>query len=96
MATHLSDEDKVRVAEQLVKFYDNGNQAELDPVFELFDRNHDHFIDKEELQVVMGDITGIPLNENEIADMFREADTDANGKIDKAEFIRVMGLHKSG
>ena len=70
------------------KYYDSkdlGPEAEserLDNAFNVFDKNGDGSINREELRLVLTNI-GDTLTNAEVDSMFKEADKNKNGKIDR-------------
>ena len=66
----------------------NNNEASLQDVqqvFEIFDKDKNGFIDIFEMKEVMN-VLGYDLNEEEIKDMFDEADFNKDGKVSFEEF----------
>ena len=59
---------------------------EIKQTFELFDRNGDKSIDREELGEVFRSL-GQHYTEQEIIEMIREIDTDKNDSVDFNEFL---------
>ena len=57
--------------------------------FTLIDKNKDGAIAPEELKSVM-DAIGQPVTEEEVQKMINDADLDSNGKVDLAEFAKMM------
>merc|ERR1712079_938818 len=62
--------------------------------FKVFDRDGDGLISEEELRLTMTNL-GEALTEAEVRHMIAEADMDGDGKINFAEFSRLMA-HNSG
>merc|ERR1711872_1126398 len=62
--------------------------------FKVFDRDGDGLISEEELRLTMNNL-GEALTEAEVRHMIAEADLDGDGKINLAEFSRLMA-HNSG
>ena len=62
---------------------------ELKACFEKFDKNGDGQISEEELKELMNEI-GEKLNEKEIKDMMKDADTNKDGFIDFEEFKQLI------
>ena len=70
-----------------VKEYDN--TEEVLNAFKVFDKENNGLIAVTELKHIMMTL-GDQLNEEEVDDMLREADNDADGYINYEEFIRTM------
>jgi Ca2+-binding EF-hand superfamily protein len=96
MATGLTAEQKTKLVELMTAFYESGSEDKLNEVFDIFDIDHNKKIDAVELKIVMAEITGAPVTEEQVQDMINEADTDKDGTINLQEFINVMKLHRSG
>ena len=62
--------------------------ADVREMFIKLDVNHDGFLSLEELEAGMQDIAAIfHLDEPDVRDMLRSADTNGDGRIDYTEFI---------
>lgn len=96
MATGLSAEQKARLVELMTSFYETGAEDKLNEVFNIFDIDHNKKIDAAELKIVMAEITGAPVTEEQVQDMINEADVNKDGTIDLQEFVNVMKLHRTG
>lgn len=55
-------------------------EEELREAFQVFDKDGNGYISKEELHQVMNNL-GEKLTDEEIADMIREADVDGDGQV---------------
>lgn len=62
---------------------------EILEIFELYDRNGDGLLSKEELSMVLKQ-GGFPMSENEINIFFQAADLDEDGQINFYEFSKIM------
>ena len=58
---------------------------DIQQVFEIFDKDKNGFIDIFEMKEVMS-VLGYDLNEDEIKDVFNEADFNKDGKVSFEEF----------
>merc|ERR1712137_236567 len=70
---------------------DSQPEDELRNAFDVFDADGNGFIDRDELKVVMTQLIGKGLTDEELDAMMKEADTDKNGQIDFEEFKAMMG-----
>eukprot|EP00826_Nyctotherus_ovalis_P057986 TRINITY_DN7946_c0_g2_i1.p1 TRINITY_DN7946_c0_g2~~TRINITY_DN7946_c0_g2_i1.p1 ORF type:complete len:151 (-),score=47.95 TRINITY_DN7946_c0_g2_i1:164-616(-) len=61
----------------------------FEEVFKLFDKNGDGTITAKELKEAM-DTFGENLNDREVDEIFYEMDLDRDGKINYADFMRMM------
>ncbi|KAI8072601.1 calmodulin [Gongronella butleri] len=68
---------------------DQDQITELREAFDLFDRDHNGYIDTKELGAVMKSLQMNP-SEAELQDMINEADADGNGTMDFNEFLTLM------
>merc|ERR1711988_1807694 len=64
-------------------------EAELTEAFKTFDKDESGFIDAKELGSVMASL-GEKMTDEEVAEMIKEADLDADGVISFAEFKQMM------
>ena len=64
-------------------------EEELKARFQMFDRDGNGLIDRDELKTVMQEL-GEKLSEEDIDEMIEEADTNNDGFIDYEEFARYM------
>ncbi|XP_022081065.1 calmodulin-like [Acanthaster planci] len=64
-------------------------EQKIRDAFNVFDKNGDGYISAEELNEVMLNL-GEKLTEAEINAMIQEVDTDADGKVNYNEFIKVL------
>merc|ERR1711871_337144 len=67
----------------------NKTQEEMENAFLPFDADGSGFIDREELVNVLTTM-GDPVDEETINGMIAEADLDGDGKINYAEFTKIM------
>ena len=72
----------------------NLSESELLFKFRKYDRDGNGFITKKEIEDVLRGI-GARFSDEEIAEMISSADTNADGKIDYAEFCKKKGLTKN-
>ncbi|PXF47369.1 Calmodulin [Gracilariopsis chorda] len=66
------------------------SEAEIIEAFKVFDKDNSGKISADELRQVMNNL-GERLSDAEVEEMIREADTNGDGEIDIAEFVRMMG-----
>lgn len=66
-----------------------GQEAELQEVFNVFDRDGNGFISFDELKLAMANL-GERLTTEELKAMMAAADTDGDGQINLAEFTEMM------
>ncbi|KAJ3006795.1 UNVERIFIED_CONTAM: hypothetical protein HDU68_003885, partial [Siphonaria sp. JEL0065] len=71
------------------KLKDSDAEAEIREAFRVFDKDGVGFITVGQLRQVMQNL-GENLTEQEINEMFCEADIDGDGKIDFEEFVSMM------
>eukprot|EP00928_Gymnodinium_smaydae_P003940 TRINITY_DN1138_c2_g1_i1.p1 TRINITY_DN1138_c2_g1~~TRINITY_DN1138_c2_g1_i1.p1 ORF type:complete len:155 (+),score=51.70 TRINITY_DN1138_c2_g1_i1:119-583(+) len=71
------------------KIKDTDTEEELIEAFKVFDRDLDGFISADELRFSMTNL-GEELNDSEVYEMIKEADTDADGQINYDDFIKMM------
>lgn len=64
-------------------------EQELRAAFSQFDKNGDGTISVTELRERMIEM-GCPMDDDQVAEMMKEADMDGNGVIDIDEFVAVM------
>ena len=64
---------------------------ELREAFNVFDKDKNGEIDREELKDVLKTLTGVSHSEAEIDLMIKEADTNNDGKVNFQEFKKMMG-----
>jgi calmodulin len=65
--------------------------AELREAFNVFDKDKNGFIDRDEIKDVLKTLTGVEHSETEIDLMIKEADTNNDGKVSFQEFKKMMG-----
>jgi calmodulin len=70
------------------KLQDVDREDELSQAFKVFDKDGNGYITSEELALVMANL-GEKLSKAELTEMMKEADTNGDGKIDYAEFVKV-------
>ncbi|MCJ1454382.1 Calmodulin [Mycoblastus sanguinarius] len=71
------------------KLKSTDTEAELRAAFNVFDRDGNGTINKEELVQIMKSI-GEGFTDEEIEEMMKEADKDGNGTIDYDEFVQLV------
>ncbi len=74
------------------KMKETDTEDDLIDAFKVFDRDGNGVISAHELRFVMT-TAGEQLTNDEIDEMIREADIDADGYIDYEEFVRMMMSH---
>lgn len=62
----------------------------LKEIFKRFDKDGNGVIDKNELKETMIKDLGIPVSEEDVNSMMKDADKNGDGKIDSEEFITIM------
>ena len=67
-------------------------EEELRARFQMFDRDGNGLIDRDELKLVMQEL-GEKLSEEDIDEMIEEADTNNDGFIDYEEFAHYMSAN---
>lgn len=73
------------------KLKDVDREDEVRQAFQVFDKDGNGYITRDELALVMTNL-GEKLNENELNQMMKEADTNGDGRIDYEEFVKVHHL----
>ena len=68
---------------------DTNQDEELKERFKLFDKDGNGMISRDELREVMQQL-GEKLSEEDIEEMITDADTNNDGQIDYAEFVKYM------
>jgi len=71
------------------KYGSDDQESDLREAFKIFDRDRDGFIDMRELKKVSM-MLGTLLDQQEIDELMEEADVDGNGKLDYAEFVKML------
>lgn len=69
--------------------------ANLESIFKDLDTNGDGVLSKEEILAGYERHFGIPIEENEVDQMFKEIDFDGNGSIDYTEFVMATMNQKN-
>ena len=69
------------------KLIDEDDLADIREAFNLFDKDADGTIEKEELKKVLNDL-GRSISDEELQDMIEDVDADGDGLIDFDEFCR--------
>lgn len=77
------------MSENKLKNCTTSNKIELKNVFATFDKNHDGFITKKELEESLKSI-GISATEKDVVDMVENIDTNGDGLIDFDEFCKLF------
>jgi len=78
---------------ELVEAHRKSKEEELESLaqaFSKFDKNGDGLISKEELRTALTTMGLAKLSDEEVDELFADADTDENGYIDFNELIRVI------
>uniref|UniRef100_A0A3P9D5L4 Troponin C, skeletal muscle n=1 Tax=Maylandia zebra TaxID=106582 RepID=A0A3P9D5L4_9CICH len=75
------EEFLVMMVQQLKEDQAGKSEEELSECFRIFDKNGDGFVDREEFGEILH-MTGEPVTEEDIDEMFGESDTNKDGKID--------------
>jgi len=78
---------------ELVEEHRKSKEEELESLakaFTAFDKNGDGLISKEELRQALTTLGMGKLSDEEVEELFADADTDENGCIDFNELIRVI------
>ena len=78
----------------MATFYDTGDESKLVELFKIYDRDGNGSIEKEELKTVISEISGDHVSDEEVNEMFVEADSNKDGKIQLDEFITLMKMKK--
>ncbi|CDO55790.1 similar to Saccharomyces cerevisiae YBR109C CMD1 Calmodulin [Geotrichum candidum] len=73
------------------KMKDTDSEEEVHNAFKVFDCDEQGHISVTELRHVMTSI-GERLNDDEISELVKEADTDNDGKIDYKEFVTLLRM----
>ncbi|ORX46319.1 calmodulin [Hesseltinella vesiculosa] len=68
---------------------DTDTTQELRQAFQVFDKDGNNYISKDELRQVM-DSVGEKLTQAQLEEMIQEADTDGDGRINYEEFVKMM------
>lgn len=71
------------------KMREQAEEKELIETFEVFDRNGDGLLSKEELKYVMESI-GEHVSDEILDEFIRQADIDEDGNINYQEFVKLM------
>eukprot|EP01087_Luapelamoeba_hula_P016063 TRINITY_DN4900_c0_g1_i1.p1 TRINITY_DN4900_c0_g1~~TRINITY_DN4900_c0_g1_i1.p1 ORF type:complete len:168 (-),score=45.36 TRINITY_DN4900_c0_g1_i1:73-552(-) len=70
-------------------------EDELREAFKVFDTDGNGFISPQELREVMLGL-GEKLTDGEVDEMIKEADSNGDGQVDYAEFVKMMGGKRLG
>ncbi|XP_033728846.1 calmodulin-like [Pecten maximus] len=74
------------VAERLKDF---DAVSEMKEAFEVFDRDGDGFLDRDDIRKAMSGL-GVSLTEPEVTEMMEVADTDKDGRLNYKEFVAML------
>eukprot|EP00091_Calanus_sinicus_P017097 TRINITY_DN36897_c0_g1_i1.p1 TRINITY_DN36897_c0_g1~~TRINITY_DN36897_c0_g1_i1.p1 ORF type:complete len:111 (-),score=54.26 TRINITY_DN36897_c0_g1_i1:31-363(-) len=74
------------------KAQESDEDSDLREAFQIFDRDRNGYIDRNELKKVVS-MLGTMLTKEEVEDFMKEADVDGNGKLDYDEFVKMMLDH---
>lgn len=75
--------------------YFQNSETEIQEAFRVFDQDGNGFISASELKYVMMNL-GEKLTDEEVTEMFAEADLNKDGKVDYDEFARMMTMDQPG
>ena len=70
------------------------DDSKLTDLFNIWDRDGNGFIDRDEIKATMGSLCGGHVSNSEVDEMLDEADLNKDQKIDPGEFITVMKKHR--
>jgi calmodulin len=90
MATSLTEAQKASLVDLLNSFYATKDEAKLGEIFDLFDLDHNKKIDANELKLVMSELSGQPVSDEDTAATITLADKNGDGVIDLQEFIEIL------
>lgn len=71
------------------KIKDTETEEDLLEAFRVFDKDMQNTISAAELRHIMTNM-GEKLNDEEVDEMLKEADSDGSGKVNYAEFVKTM------
>lgn len=71
------------------KMNETHSDDEIREAFRLFDKDSNGYITGDELKEIMA-VLGEDLSDKEVEDMINTADSDADGRINYHEFVRIM------
>ncbi|CAI9782446.1 unnamed protein product [Fraxinus pennsylvanica] len=77
------------MSENKLKNCTTSNKIELKSVFATFDKNHDGFITKKELEETLKSI-GISATEKDVVDIVEKIDSNGDGLVDFDEFCKLF------
>ena len=72
-----------------LKMQDQDTEKNLINAFNVFDKNRDGQITKEDFRGIINNL-GEKLTQSEIEEILKEADLDGDGTIDFNEFVKMM------
>ncbi|KAL2500687.1 Calmodulin-like protein 7 [Forsythia ovata] len=82
------------MSENKLKISCTSNKLELKNIFATFDKNHDGFIAKKELEESLKSI-GISATEKDVVEMVENVDSNGDGLIDFDEFCKLFNTVSS-
>ena len=89
----MDEDGTINFQEFLAMMAQNSSEShskeELLEAFDVFDKNNDGFIDREELKRVM-DTLDQEITDQEAEEMINECDINGDGKVDYHEFVKMM------
>ena len=88
--TNLTPAEVQRFNEILAEFLLHHNEAHLEELFRLFDRNGNGLISPDELKVVLETIEGHVVSDDKVQAMMKAADINSDGAIELSEFMKVI------
>ncbi|XP_035676420.1 calmodulin-4-like [Branchiostoma floridae] len=82
----------VKALEEIKKSLHNprGTREAMMAVFNDIDKNGDGFLSTDELREGMASVVGMELSREAIAELFRGADSDMDGRVDIMEFVKMV------
>ncbi|XP_017054092.1 neo-calmodulin [Drosophila ficusphila] len=69
---------------------DMNSEENLERTFDLMDRDHDGYINNQDVRATMGLLMGAALSDSDIKDICRAVDMDGDGRISRSDFTSFM------